>query len=154
MIRPCTSERLLPDRLLSVLLLALVGAALLAGCGSSNNSPELLEIAGTYTDEFGGHHTITQTTWDSSDATFTFIFHILEFDNDLNFLVALNDSANSFNPGLYSRFMWTYANGNLYYCQDVFDATSETAARYAPFSDAGNLTTGCGGFAWTNLTPP
>ena len=135
-------------------LTLLLASLLLLGCASSDDESTQLEIIGTYTDEFGGPHTITATTWDASDGAYTLIFHILDFSNVQDYLVAHNDDANSFNAGLYSRFVWTYANGNLYYCQDIYDAATADAARSAPFPDKGDLASGCNGFSWTNLTPP
>lgn len=113
-----------------------------------------IEVMGVYQDAFGSSHAITQTLWDQSSAAFTFLFHIIEADNSPGYLLAENDAANSFNPGLFSRFYWTPYLDNLYYCQDVFDAASPDDARAATPPDATDPTTGgCGGFAWTNLTP-
>jgi hypothetical protein len=139
-------------RLLVVALTMALLTALLAGCGSSDDEAQL-EIIGTYTDEFGQLQVITATTWDSSGSGFTLIFHILDYDNLFNYLVAQNDASNSFNAGKYSRFAWTNANGNLYYCQDVYDAATSETARSAPFPNSSDLASGCGGFSWTNLTP-
>ena len=113
-----------------------------------------IDVKGLYLDAFGGSHAITQTLWDQSDAIFTFLFHIIEADNSLGYLLAENDAANSFNPGFFSRFYWTTYLDNLYYCQDVFNAASPDDARAATPPDATDPTAGgCGGFSWTNLTP-
>ncbi len=127
------------------------------GCGAfpwTRLFSESIEVKGVYLDNFGGSHAVTQTLWDQSNATFTFIFHIIEADNTLDYLLAENDAANSFNPSLFSRFNWTTFNGSLFYCQSVFNAASPDDARAAPFPDPANPpVTGCGGFSWTNLTP-
>jgi hypothetical protein len=155
-------------RLLVVALTLALLTALLAGCGSGADSspraanpvtanrvidyaPGTLVIQGSYVDNFGGAHVITATMWDASGGGFTFIFHILEYDNSLDYIVAQNDPANSFNAGLFSRFSWTAVNGNLYYCQDVYDATTALAARSAPLPDNSDLASGCSGFSWTLL---
>jgi hypothetical protein len=79
------------------------------------------------------------------------VFHVLEVVNDESWLVAENDSDNEFNPGLYSRFEWTEAEGSLYYCQSVFAAQSAEDASTEPPADAEDLDAGCGGFSWTAL---
>ena len=47
-----------------------------------------------------------------------------------------------------------YVDGfaSLWYCQIVFDAPDATAAE-ATSADPSDLDAGCGGFAWTLLTP-
>lgn len=109
---------------------------------------DALEIVGSYTDEYGDTHTITEQSWENSGGSFA----IAMYDNADMWLVAQNAESNGFNPGLWSRFDWAMDGGNLYYCQSAFDAaTMEDAA--AASADANDLMMGCGGFAWTNLTP-
>jgi hypothetical protein len=110
-----------------------------------------LEIAGTYEDDWGITHAIDDETWDQGDAG---RFEILEFDNDTGVVIAHNAEDNAFNPGTYSRFDWTRFDDELWYCQTVYDAESAEAARDAEAADATDpSTSGCGGFAWSRLTP-
>ncbi|RMG98097.1 MAG: hypothetical protein D6705_06695 [Deltaproteobacteria bacterium] len=125
------------------------------GTGDTGTGGVGLEIAGMYVDEWGTSHDIDESTWTMDFGGGTpAVFHVLSYDNDADFLVARNDDANDYNPGLYSRFDWTYAMGALWYCQTVFDAPTAQDAENAPPADATDPSTGgCGGFAWTNLTP-
>jgi hypothetical protein len=69
-------------------------------------------------------------------------------------VIALNDE-DTYSPGLWSRFDWTWdADGELYYCQSVYDAeTEEAAVEGDDASDASELDAGCAGFSWTMLSP-
>lgn len=139
--------------LTAVLLLALLT---LSGCG---NSQDPLDIRGNYTTTYGETDVITQTTWTMTYAGSTSVFHILGYSNGLMFVLAKNDDANAYDAGLYSRFTWTVHGGQLYYCQDPYNAATEDAARNAPAeNDNDPASKGCGAsagndFAWTELTP-
>lgn len=119
-----------------------------AGCGGSDDDPQPLEIDGSWTDDWGYGHQIDETSWTTMDS----VFHISQFDNDRHFLVAQNDAANEYYPELWSRFDWSWADGELYYCQSAFQAVSEDGA-LAAGADAADLETGCGGYPWTHLIP-
>lgn len=110
-----------------------------------------LEIAGQYTDSWGGTYQITSATWDQGTSG---LYNIAEYDNDGNWLVAQNDATNTYNPGMWSRMDWTTNAGTLYYCQTAYAAETQQAAKDTPAADATDPeTAGCGGFSWTALTP-
>jgi hypothetical protein len=141
-----------PIRLMLVLATTLT---LASGCPSDSGDDEADEgadeapdIVGEYTDEFGDTHTIDATSWTNSAG----VFHIEQWDDEAMWLVAENDEANTYSPGLWSRFDWAWSGDVLYYCQSVFDGATVDAA-LAGSANADDLTMGCGGFAWTNLTP-
>jgi hypothetical protein len=122
-----------------------------AGDGADGDGGgDALEIVGDYTDDFGGTHEITADTWTIDGAG---VFHVLDFDNDTDYLVAQNDADNTYSPDLFSRFEWVENGDGLYLCQSVFDAESESAAHDAAGADPDDLETGCGGFPWSVLTP-
>lgn len=106
-------------------------------------------IAGSFVDEWGTAHTIDAATWDQGWG----LWHISRYSNLSQNLIAQNDAANAFSPGLWSRFDWTEQAGDTWYCQTAYDAPTEWAARSTPRADAGDLLNGCAGFAWTLLTP-
>jgi hypothetical protein len=107
-----------------------------------------LAIVGTYMDEFGDTHTVSEIEWSNSAGSFA----ISQWDNDEMWLVAQNAETNMYNPGQWSRFDWTWDGEQLYYCQSVYDGlTIEDAL--AGSADASDLVMGCGMFAWTRLTP-
>ncbi len=110
-----------------------------------------LEIAGSYTDGWGTAHEITSQTWTMAGMG---VFHVAGYDNDGNWLVAQNDAANAYSPGLWSRMDWSETQGKLYFCQTAYAAASRQEAEDTPAADATDPTaSGCGGFAWTELTP-
>lgn len=126
----------------------------LAATNADND--ESLEIIGTYNDDFGTAHTIGQTQWDMDFGSGfgTATFAILQFSNGADFLVAQNGADNAFNPDLFSQFDWTTFETELYFCQSTFDAATEAEAAAAAVADNTDPTMdGCGGFAWSRLTP-
>ncbi|HOI10954.1 MAG TPA: hypothetical protein PK313_10815 [Myxococcota bacterium] len=119
-----------------------------AGCETSDSA---LEIEGTYTDPWGGAVEIT-----SDQVTLAGMgrYLVASFDNGGNWLVAQNAADNDYNPDLWSRFDWTEHAGSLYLCQTAYAAATEAAARdTAPADPSDPANGGCGGFAWTLLTP-
>lgn len=132
-------------------------------CGKSNPSAQAnllsnteaieLNINGEYTDPYNTSHSIDSENWVLSFDDDSSTYQIIEFNNEGRYLIALNGD-DSFNPGQYSRFEWTFENGNLYYCQGVFDAETEEEAKSYQDSDPAEPTeAGCGtyDFPWTEL---
>ncbi len=125
--------------------------------GDTGETADDIALVGTWSDGFGGTHTITNTTWDEAGDGYTNAFAITQYDNDTHFAIAQNASTNGFNPDLYSRFDWASDGATgFYYCQSTFDAATEADALAATPADATDpSTTGCGGtFPWTHLTVP
>ncbi len=111
-----------------------------------------LEIIGSYVDNYGGDHEITQIGWSMVIGVYELLFHITYIDNQSQFLVAHNDGNNEFSPNLWSRFDWTRHAGSLWYCQIAFDVANESDARAATGADRTDPTTGgCGGGSWSRL---
>jgi len=108
-----------------------------------------LEIIGDWIDDWAIFHDVAQDTWTMDGS----VFHITQFDNDADFLVAQNDAANAWNPELWSRFDWTFDSSALYYCQIAYDAPDEATAAANSAADRADLATGCGGFSWSKLNP-
>ena len=128
--------------------------AALAGCGDPHREQGPLEIIGTYTDEFGGDHQITASTWTSFGGTS--VIHILFYDNVSEYLIGRNDDVLSFDPGRYARQDWIRSNGNLYYCSTVFDGISVDAALAGRVDRVNPAAGGCDAthnFPWTRLAP-
>ena len=132
-------------------LLAMAALIALAGC--SDDDDEVLEITGTYEDDFGTMHVITGSTWTQTPGDSTLIFKIVSFNNGQDFLVAQNDASNAFNPDLFSRFDWTTFESKLYQCQIAFAEETAAAAEAVTTADRTEPTAGgCGGFTWTGMT--
>jgi len=116
-------------------------------------SGETLAIEGNYTDDFEGEHAITSETWTS----YGYVYNISQFDNDEMFVIALGDQdSGGLAACVWNRFDWTEVDGDLYYCNTVFDAATEQEAldaEPADPSDPENGGCGEGSFPWTLLTP-
>ena len=70
----------------------------------------------------------------------------------LSWAVAENDMANSWSPGLWSKFDWVRdSSGDFFYCQSAYDAASEQDAIDTISADISDFETGCSGFSWTAL---
>lgn len=124
----------------------------LTGCAgySWTGIRESLTISGSWLDAFDAPFSISSWKWSFYSST----FNVSQHDNLEGWAVAQNDSANEYNPDLWSFFQWTVdLNGEVYYCQSNFDAADESSALETPLSDVSDLDTGCGGFPWSLLVP-
>lgn len=137
-----------------------------------------IALVGNYEDNFGGSHTITPSLWQMGGS----VFHLLEFSNGQRWAVALNDCANPYNPGSYSRFDWMILpggdggdgaagaagapgaagaagaggagaeSGRVYFCQTGYNLESAEAARELEAANTADLAKGCSGFPWSVLS--
>jgi hypothetical protein len=125
-------------------------AAAVNGCEG-----DVIDIAGEYTDDFGGPVSIGSCSIFGNPVT--------TLSNDDQYMVTQNSCADPFNPGKWSRNDWTWYAGDagqasLYYCTQVYDADSEAEAIAAPRADDSDpASSGCGTppttFPWSKLTP-
>ena len=132
------------------------GEGALAGAGGLHEDPESVVLGGTWMDGWGMTHTIDDEIWvQSLSGASDLVFHITQFDNAEEFLIARNDSDNEYGADLWSRFDWTTWNGSVWYCQTAYDAASEADALSTPRADDSDpASSGCGEFAWTELLDP
>ena len=125
-------------------------ADLLSGCGgfSWTELRRTLPINGAWVDGWGGTHDITAFVWVNDSSR----YDISQTDATA-WLVAQNGSDNAWNPGMWSRFDWTWdGDGLLWYCQTAYAAATEADALATPAADATDpATTGCGSFPWTSM---
>jgi hypothetical protein len=131
------------------------GADLNAGCGGySWSALEFVpvDLTGSHIDDYGMSHEIDSSLWSDSGG---YDFEVYMYSNTYEYLIAQNSASNASNAGLWSRFNWTVdAVGDTYYCQGAYDsATPARALIDGLFSDPTDLAAGCGGFAWSNLSP-
>ena len=138
---------------LTVSVMVAATAALLSACGGSQEQ-QALEIVGSYSDDWGTTHTITESSWTQhSEGMDDSVFEIAAYDNDADFLVAQGAAGNPFNPGKWSRFDWTFdEDGNLFYCQIAYAASSESEAASSNSANHSDLSAGCAGFGWSGLS--
>ena len=108
------------------------------------------DIAGVWTDAYGTTHAIDAFAWDQGWTS----FDVERYSNLDRVIIAQNAASAPFFPGLWSRFDWTEVAGDVWYCQTAYDAVSAWDARQTPAADPTDPANGgCGGFAWTQLTP-
>ena len=121
------------------------------GGTTDGGTSDSIAIAGSWTDSWGGTHTIDDVHWDQGYAS----FHISQYDNGGMYAIAQNDEGNDWSPSLWSRFDWTWdSSGALWYCQTAYDAATEEAALATPAADPANpAASGCGSFSWTGMSP-
>ena len=108
-----------------------------------------LEIAGTWTSNFGGTETLSSRRWASAS--------MQKFDNAANVAYSQNPSDAQYSPSKFNKLVWTEPTaGSFYYCTIEFGLDSLAAAiASTKTADATSpATTGCGGFSWTKLTRP
>ena len=114
-----------------------------------------LEIAGSYTDDFGSTWTIDEVQIVLGYPGYApSLFTVMGYDNDADVIIAQNDADNPYSGGMYSRFDWFDDGTGLWICQTAYAAASAAEAEATPPADrADPATSGCGGFPWTGLTP-
>lgn len=107
-----------------------------------------IAIAGKYNDNFGDKPVISSRWWDAT--------WMQKFDNDKRYAIVQSPADDPYTPSKFSKNVWTApVAGTFYFCTvdygldtaDLAEATTKTADDSAPD------TAGCGGFAWTKLTP-
>ncbi len=116
-----------------------------------------LTIFGSYADNYGGGHEISDALWTQGGWGNASYFHITQFSNDSQYAIAQNNTHNAYNPDKWSRFDWTwYDSGSgveLWYCQTAYGADTEADALATAAADATDPSSGgCGGLAWSKLT--
>jgi hypothetical protein len=132
----------------------LQAAALLSALATPPPQPcSSPEICGNWSDDYTGIHSINATEWTVNYGT-PEVDTIVEFSNTTNTLYILTPS-NAFNPNTYSRIVWTEITAStFYYCIVVYNKPDLVSAKSDPATaDSSNLASGCGGFAWTKMSP-
>jgi hypothetical protein len=113
-----------------------------------------LGIGGLYVDNFGGVQVVNKHNWISGIDDNAFLFHICDADSGQHYIIAQNDPENAYAPLQYSRFEWAIDKQHLYYCQQVWNAsTPQEAADFSKTPRAGrkNMCTGNQKFYWTEM---
>ncbi|MFO0611708.1 MAG: hypothetical protein U0414_03905 [Polyangiaceae bacterium] len=126
------------------------------GTGTSSSSSGMAELAinGKYVDDFTFEWLIASDLITLSGAGDVSTFHVQVYDNATFVIGAQNDAANLYNPGKFSRYDWTFVQSELYVCQTAFDKDTLADALATPAADPSDpANDGCGGFAWSKLTP-
>ena len=143
-----------------IFLLVILGSV---ACGESSDesdtNEEMVEVTepeiiGNYMDDYMASHVISASSWTQSFGEgIPSVFNFRKVDNEQDFLIAENDAMNEYSPSLFSRFDWVVVEGNLWYCQTIFDAESAEVAEATPAADATDPSAGgCGMYPWSALS--
>ena len=82
---------------------------------------------------------------------------IVEFDNETNAAIMQSPADDPYTANQFSKLVWTeIEDGSFWYCTVEFGKdTADEAKNSTNVADDGDLATaGCGGFPWTQLSPP
>jgi hypothetical protein len=116
--------------------------------GAGGAEGAALEVLGTWDDEYDGSLTITRSYWGGSG--------IAAYDSDANVVFTQTPCDAMYNPGRFSKIVYTEPTDDaFYYCTVVFDAKTLAEAQASKASaDPEDLEAGCGssGFPWSKLT--
>lgn len=115
-------------------------------CQDAPSPSEEIEVAGEYLEvAFDTEHTITTEYWGQLRLTIV--------NNDENYAVGQSSSDDMWSPCGWSKLVWHEEGDQLYYCTAAFGHETECSALNADEPNPNNLESGCGGFAWSQLTP-
>jgi hypothetical protein len=108
----------------------------------------VIEIEGRWHSNFGGIEAIDSATWGGA---------VVAYDNHDNYAITQNASDAQYNPSLFNKLVWTeIEDGSFYYCFVDFGRATPEDARDTTLTadDSDPASGGCGGFSWTQLSPP
>ncbi|MFT5460920.1 MAG: hypothetical protein ACI9K2_007441, partial [Myxococcota bacterium] len=106
-------------------------AATSVAAEASLELPPLPGLTGQWMDAYGGVHTVTRRSWASFGSEHAFVESFA--DGDGGTLIARNDDANPYFPGLWSRFDWLVdPAGDAWFCQQAYAAASFDEALATP----------------------
>lgn len=116
----------------------------------ADSIPSLL--AGKFMDDYGISYTITDSVWVQHPMS---RYHIIKWNYGEQYIIAINDSANTSGAGLFTRIDYTVlADMEPYqwgFCLSVYDAKSESIAEGRYRADKRNPRTGCNGFPFSRM---
>jgi hypothetical protein len=111
-------------------------------------------VLGSFQDDYGINYAISDTLWFQKESV---KYHILEWNQQEQWVLAKNDLLNPSEPGKYTRIdyrqfekMEPYKWG---FCYTVYDADTKEKALKALSADRANPKKGCNGFPFSRLKP-
>jgi len=116
-------------------------------------TPAKNPLIGKWRDAYSGKHTISESNWISDYGT-PATEPIIRYNAIDSYLIIQKPANDAYNPSKYQKIVITQHSGSWYTCTlSPFDsATANAAAAIADSTTKTNpATTGCGGFAWTQL---
>ena len=135
----------------------LLSVVLLAGCHTQNEpSAEASDVpefmSGSFVDDYGVTYTITDSTFMMEDHT---LIHISEWNTKDQFFIGQNDSANQYDPLLYSRIDWMeFEDMGAFtwgFCMSAYNAPTADSASSVHSPDRSNPKVGCNGYPFSRM---
>ncbi len=109
-------------------------------------------LSGNFIDDYGIIYTITDSVWIQHPTT---KLHILKWDLDKQYLIAVNDKDNPSEAGLYTRIdFMKFTNMEPFtwgFCLTAYDAKNEMTAEATKSADKENPKKGCSGFPFSRM---
>ncbi|MGB0590339.1 MAG: hypothetical protein ACPGU1_11725 [Myxococcota bacterium] len=116
--------------------------------GDGNTEADF-ELTGEWDDNYGGTTSVDSESWGFDI--------VVSYDNDANWAIVQVPEDAAWNPGTYSKVVWTEpVGGRFFLCTVDFALETQEAAEAseATADDSAPLEGGCGDFAWTELRTP
>ena len=128
----------------------------LEGCASKNAIQNVEGAApsfmiGVYEDDYGIQYRIEENMWLQLPDT---RYHIVKWDSDERYLLALNDSDNPTDGGLWTRIDWMSLDMPPYewaFCIGTYNAPSRIEAEGQAKANRETPRTGCNGYPFSRM---
>jgi hypothetical protein len=124
--------------------------------GGDDGTSDPLVLIGSWTDQEGSEHVISETAWVIDfGAGEQYSYALTAYDNAAGWVVGENGSGNVGEVGYWSRFDFAVdGGGTAYICQTTALAADEAAALATAAADvSGAPSSDCPGWGWQRLSP-
>ncbi len=109
-------------------------------------------LIGAFTDDYGNSYQIDSASWTQLPHG---RFNVLYWNTDSSYLIAKNDSSNTFAPGLYTRIDWVALKDmspwKWAYCLSAYQARSKAEAESTSVAIKANPRNGCNGYPFSRM---
>ena len=134
-------------------ILVLFPVTLCYSCTSNQQKvPDFL--IGVFQDDYNITYDLTENMFFQKPST---RFHVLKWNIDEKYFIALNDSLNNYDSNLYSRVDWIkFEDMSPFewgFCLTVYNASSADSAEAVDIVDRSNPKTGCNGYPFSRMKP-
>lgn len=134
-------------------ILLFISATLCFSCASTTQKvPDYL--IGSFQDDYNIEYELSEKLFFQKPGT---RFHILKWNIDDQYFIAINDSLNSYDPNLYSRIDWVEFEEmqpfEWGFCLSAYNAATPDSAEAVTVADRNNPKTGCNGYPFSRMKP-